>query len=47
MFNRAEVMSRIESCRAARVSITNFGIAIAEINGILDRVTKPFNIQGY
>lgn len=47
MFNRAEVMSRIESCRTAGVSITNFGIAIAEINGILDRVTKPFNIQGY
>lgn len=44
MFNRAEVMSRIESCKEKGIPITNFGVAIAEINGILDRVIKPFHI---
>ncbi|WP_462335427.1 [FeFe] hydrogenase H-cluster maturation GTPase HydF, partial [Fusobacterium varium] len=34
MLNRAETMSRIEKCEY----ITNFGLIIAELNGILDRV---------
>lgn len=42
MFNRAEMLSRIETCKKVNVPITNFGIAIAEINGILDRVVEPF-----
>ncbi|MPQ43264.1 [FeFe] hydrogenase H-cluster maturation GTPase HydF [Clostridium tarantellae] len=41
MFNRAEVMSRLNFCKDSNVYITNFGLAIAEINGILDRVMKP------
>jgi [FeFe] hydrogenase H-cluster maturation GTPase HydF len=43
MFNRAEMLSRVEFCKANGVPITNFGVAIAAINGILDRVVKPFN----
>lgn len=41
MLNRAETMSRIEKC----VNITNFGMAIAELNGILDRVTEIFGLR--
>jgi len=41
MFNKAEVLSRINICRENEVPITNFGIAIAELNGILDRVIEP------
>lgn len=42
MLNRAEVLSRINSCREKGVFITNFGIAIAELNGILNRVMEIF-----
>jgi len=41
MLNRAEVLSRIEACKVNNVPITNFGTAIAELNGILDRVIAP------
>ncbi len=38
MFNRRYVMSRIEKARKAGVPITNYGVAIAKINGILDKI---------
>ena len=38
MFNRRYVMSRIESSRAANVPITNYGVAIAKLSGILDKI---------
>lgn len=41
MLNRAETMSRIEKCEY----ITNFGLIIAELNGILDRVVDIFNLK--
>lgn len=41
MFNRAHVMSRIAEAEAAGVPITNYGIAIAKITGILDKVAVP------
>jgi len=41
MFNKAEVLSRINICRENKVPISNFGIVIAELNGILDRVIEP------
>lgn len=41
MLNRAEVLSRIHRCESNKVPITNFGTAIAELNGILDRVIEP------
>ena len=40
--NRRNVLSRIAKCRAACVPITNYGIAIAATQGILDRVLVPF-----
>ena len=42
MFNRAYVMSRVAACRCAHVPMTNYGMAIAALLGILDDVV----IQG-
>lgn len=41
MFNRRHVLSRIASAKAQRVPITNYGIAIAHLTGILGRVVYP------
>ena len=38
MFNRKYVMSRIERARAQGVAMTNYGVTIAHINGILQQV---------
>lgn len=45
MFTRKQLMSRIIEAQAAGVPITNYGIAIAQMNGILDRVTEMFNLH--
>lgn len=42
MLNKREVHSRIESAAAAGVDITNYGIAIAQMHGILRRSLSPF-----
>ena len=42
MLNRAETMNRLGTCSDIEIPITNFGMAIAEINGILDRVMEIF-----
>jgi len=42
VFNRRELLSRIEKARQLKVPITNYGIAIAFLHGILDRAIKPF-----
>lgn len=42
MFTRKQLMSRIIEAREAGVPITNYGVAIAQLNGILDRVTEIF-----
>jgi hypothetical protein len=38
MFNRRTVLSRVRQAKAQGVPITNYGIAIAALTGILDRV---------
>lgn len=38
MFNRRHVMSRVARARAAKVPITNYGVAIAALTGILDKI---------
>lgn len=42
MFTRKQLMSRLVKAEAEGVPITNFGTAIAHLNGILDRVTSMF-----
>lgn len=41
MFNRRYVMSRVEQAKAQGVPMTNYGLAIAQLTGILDEVTLP------
>lgn len=41
MFNRRLVMSRVRQAISQNVPITNYGIAIAKLQGILDRVELP------
>lgn len=42
MWNRREVLSRQLHCRQAGVPMTNYGVAIATVMGILDRALAPF-----
>ena len=44
MFTRKQLMSRIIRAEAENVPITNYGTAIAQLNGILGRVTKVFGL---
>ena len=41
MFNRRFMLQRVEQCRAQGVPMTNYGIAIAHIKGILPKVALP------
>lgn len=41
MINRAEMLSRIEEARNNGVPIVNYGVLIACVTGILDRVLEP------
>lgn len=41
MFTQKHLMSRIEQAKEHKVPITNYGIAIAHLNGILDKVVLP------
>jgi len=42
MFNRRQVMNRVERAVEAGIPITNFGLAIAYMEGIMDRALSPF-----
>ncbi|CDF41472.1 hydrogenase maturation GTPase HydF [Roseburia sp. CAG:182] len=41
MFNRKYVMSRILQAKEQKVPMSNYGIVIAYLNGILDKITIP------
>lgn len=45
MINRAFMLWRIDQAQGASVPITNYGVAISEAQGVLDRVLQPFNIR--
>jgi hypothetical protein len=42
MVNRREIMHRIERAKVYGVAITNYGILMAYLSGILNRVIAPF-----
>jgi [FeFe] hydrogenase H-cluster maturation GTPase HydF len=42
VFNRMEMLSRIEQARLVRVPISNYGLVFAYCNGLLDRAFVPF-----
>ncbi|MEG0895570.1 MAG: [FeFe] hydrogenase H-cluster maturation GTPase HydF, partial [Oscillospiraceae bacterium] len=39
MFNKKYVMSRIQQCNNQNVNITNYGVLIAKLTGILDKIS--------
>jgi hypothetical protein len=39
MFNRKYVMSRIDRAKTQHVPMTNYGVTIAHLTGILDKVS--------
>lgn len=41
MFNRRHVLSRIAAAEAAGVPITNYGVVLAKLAGILDKIQLP------
>ncbi|MFR8071443.1 MAG: hypothetical protein ACLU7V_02125 [Anaerovoracaceae bacterium] len=41
MFNRKHVLSRIAAAEAAGVPITNYGVVLAKLGGILDKIELP------
>ncbi len=42
MLNEREMASRLAKCEAAGIPVTNFGTAIAKMNGILERAMQVF-----
>ena len=38
MFNRKYVLNRIDNARKQQIPMTNYGVAIAHLNGILDKI---------
>jgi len=42
MFNRKYVLSRVERARKANVPMTNYGVAIAYLSGILEHIDLPW-----
>ncbi|MBQ7219873.1 MAG: [Synergistaceae bacterium] len=44
MLNQQEMTSRLERAREAGVPIVNYGVAIAEMHGILRRSLEPFSL---
>ena len=46
MLTKREVLARIEKAAAAGVPITNYGLCISYLQGVLDRVLEPFGLTG-
>ncbi|MEG0919392.1 MAG: [FeFe] hydrogenase H-cluster maturation GTPase HydF [Anaerovoracaceae bacterium] len=44
MLNEREMKYRIKTAKAANIPISNYGIVMAQINGILTRAIEPFTI---
>lgn len=45
MITRKEMLLRIEKCKKAGVAVTNYGVCICHLFGILNRVLEPFSIS--
>jgi hypothetical protein len=46
MLNRTEMLRRIAECERRGVPVTNYGVAISKLQGVLDRVLRPFDMKG-
>ena len=40
--NRREMLSRIEKAKQEKVAITNYGVCISLLQGVIERVLAPF-----
>lgn len=45
MNNRKEILSRINKCEQAHVAVTNYGVCISALKGVLNRVLEPFDLK--
>ena len=45
MITRREIQNRIAFCMEAGIPITNYGVLLAYLNGILDRCSQIFRIK--
>ncbi len=45
MINLAEMVRRMNECKRRGVPITNYGVAISKIQGVLERIVAPFDID--
>jgi len=45
MLNRMEMIRRIRECRRRGVPITNYGVGISKVQGVLERVIAPFGLN--
>lgn len=44
MLNRREMLRRIRECMRRGVPVTNYGVAISKLQGVLNRVIRPFGL---
>ncbi|AVX21209.1 MULTISPECIES: [FeFe] hydrogenase H-cluster maturation GTPase HydF [Carboxydocella] len=44
MLNRRSMLHRLQQARSRQVPIVNYGVLIAAVHGILERVLKPFGV---
>jgi hypothetical protein len=42
MITRREMLARIEKAREAGVPVTNYGIAVSVLQGVIERTLSPF-----
>ena len=42
MLNRTEMLRRMTECARRGVAVTNYGVAISKLQGVLDRILAPF-----
>ena len=42
MLSRLETLRRLNECARRGVPVTNFGMTLSAMQGVLDRVMKPF-----
>ncbi|MBN1295848.1 [FeFe] hydrogenase H-cluster maturation GTPase HydF [bacterium] len=45
MLNRMEMIRRIRECQRRNVPITNYGVGISKVQGVLRRVLAPFGLE--
>lgn len=45
MLNRTEMLRRIAECSRRDIPVTNYGVAISKLQGVLPRILRPFGLE--